>query len=141
MIKYVTKFDIKHKNYKPIICTSNGIGNNYKASPSEKIEDKYRTEKGYKLTQPIYYRNKIYTECEREDLWIKKLDENIRYIGSNKIRGDEVESILQLLRQERELNKADGYGGDGEDYNEKDYENQLRDIIRKKRFLKMENNI
>ena len=86
MIKYVTKFDEKHKNYKPIICTSNGIGNNYKASPSEIAEDKYRTEKGYKLTQPIYYRNKIYTESEREELWIKKLDENIRYIGSNKVK-------------------------------------------------------
>ena len=141
MIKYVTKFDNKHKNYKPIICTSNGIGNNYKVSPSEKNEDKYRTEKGYKLTMPIYYRNKIYTEDEREELWIKKLDENIRYIGSNKVKGEDVETILQLLRQERAINKADGYGGEEENYNEKDYENQLRDIIRKKRFTEMENNI
>ena len=137
MIKYVTKFDIKHKNYKPIICTSNGIGSNYKVSPSEKNEDKYRTEKGYKLTMPIYYRNKIYTEDEREELWIKKINENIRYIGSSKVKGDEVESILQLLRQERELNKIDGYGGEEEKYNEKDYENHLRDIIRKKRFSEM----
>ena len=141
MIKYVTKFDEKHKNYKPIICCSNGIGSNYKVSPSEKNEDKYRTEKGYKLTMPIYYRNKIYTESEREELWIKKLDENIRYIGKNKVKGDETEKILQLLIQERELNKKDGYGGDEDTWQKKEYENQLRELIRKKRFGKMENNI
>ena len=141
MIKYVTKFDEKHKNYKPIICCSNGIGNKYQATPSEMAKDKYRTTQGQWLTMPIYYRNKIYTESEREELWIKKLDENIRYIGTNKVKGEDVEKILQLLKQEREINKLDGYGGDEEDYNEKDYENQLRDIIRKKRFAKMENNI
>ena len=108
MIKYVTKFDEKHKNYKPIICTSNGIGNNYKASLSEKSRDKYRTEKGYELTMPIYYRNKIYTESEREELWVRKLDENIRYIGRNKVNGDDVELILKLLQQERDINKKDG---------------------------------
>ena len=90
---------------------------------------------------PIYYRNKIYTKNEREKLWIKKLNENIRYIGNSKVKGDEVESILQLLRQERELNKIDGYGGEEEKYNEKDYENHLRDIIRKKRFAEIKNNI
>ena len=136
MIKYVTKFDEKHKNYKPIICTSNGIGNNYKASLSEKSRDKYRTEKGYELTMPIYYRNKIYTESEREELWVRKLDENIRYIGRNKVNGDDVELILKILQQERDVNKKDGYGGEEseEKWNEKDYENQLREIIRKKRF-------
>ena len=133
MIKYVTKFDNKHKNYKPIICTSNGIGNNYKVSPSEKNEDKYRTEKGYKLTMPIYYRNKIYTEDEREELWIKKLDENIRYIGSNKVKGEDVETILQLLRQERAINKADGYGGDEDTWQKKEYEITLRKLIHEKR--------
>ena len=82
MIKYVTKFDIKHKNYKPIICTSNGIGKKYTATPGETEEDKYRTEQGKWLTMPIYYRNKLYKESEREELWIKKLDENVRYIGN-----------------------------------------------------------
>ena len=68
IIKYVTKFDEKHPNYKPIICCSNGIGNNYIANPSEKMQDKYRTNTGKWLTMPIYYRNKIYTESERERL-------------------------------------------------------------------------
>ena len=134
MRKYVTKFDEKHKNYKPIICCSNGIGNKYIATPSEIANDKYRTEQGQWLTMPIYYRNKIYTENERENLWIKKLDENVRYIGKNKVKGDETEKILQLLIQERELNKKDGYGGDEDTWQKKEYENQLRDIIRNKRL-------
>ena len=60
IIKYVTKYDEKHPNYKPIVLTSNGIGNNYKATPSEVNKDKYRTPQGKWLTMPIYYRNKTY---------------------------------------------------------------------------------
>ena len=134
IMKYLTKYDTNHPNYKAIIMTSNGIGGNYKASLSEKMKDKYKTNQGYELTLPIYYRNKIYTESEREELWIKKLNENIRYIGRNKVDGNDVETILQLLRQEREINKKDGYGGEEseEKWNERDYENQLREIIIKK---------
>ena len=85
IIKYVTKYDEKHPNFKPIICCSNGIGNKYIATPGEVAKDKYRTEQGQWLTMPIYYRNKLYKESEREELWIKKLDENVRYIGKNEI--------------------------------------------------------
>ena len=34
---------------------------------------------------PIYYRNKIYSEEEREKLWIQKLNSNTRYILGEKI--------------------------------------------------------
>ena len=141
IIKYVTKYDEKHPNFKPIICCSNGIGSKYKATPSEMAKDKYRTTQGQWLTMPIYYRNKIYKESEREELWIKKLDENIRYIGRNKVKGDDIEAIMNILQQERINNKKDGYGGDEESKSKADYENQLRELIRKKRFAKMENNI
>ena len=34
----------------------------------------YRLRNGTKLNLPIYYRNKIYTEEEREKLFIQKID-------------------------------------------------------------------
>ena len=88
---------------------------------------------------PIYYRNKIYTENERENLWIKKLDENVRYIGTNKVKGEDTEIILQLLRQEREINKRDGYGGDEDTWQKKEYEITLRKLIHEKRKKDFEN--
>ena len=93
VIKYVTKIDEKHKEYKSIILTSAGIGKGYiKRFDAEqnkyvkgKTKEYYKTKQGIKLGLPIYYRNKIYSEEEREMLWIEKLDSKIRYINGVKV--------------------------------------------------------
>ena len=74
------------------IFASKGLGKNY-INTSNKRENEYRknnTNETYRLNNgaktalPIYYRNKIYNEEEREYLWIEKLDKNVRYIGKSK---------------------------------------------------------
>ena len=40
----------------------------------------YRCKNGAKINLPIYYRNKIYTEEERELLWIQKLNKGEVYV-------------------------------------------------------------
>ena len=47
-------------------------------------DETYRTRKGLKLALPIYYRNKIYAEEEKEKLWIEKLDKKERWIDGEK---------------------------------------------------------
>jgi len=91
--KYVTKVDVKHPNYSPIILCSKGIGNNYTNTYNYKknkyngkdTKETYTTRSGTQLPLPIYYRNKIYTEEEREQLWLQKLDQKIRWVNGIKI--------------------------------------------------------
>ena len=106
IIKYCTKIDEKHKTYKPKILCTKGIGRKYKNSynakklnkfKEEKTKTIYKTETGSEIGLPIYWRNHIYTEEEREKLWIHKLNENIRYIGGEKIAADNEKGILFLF--------------------------------------------
>ena len=102
-MKYIGKQDEKHKTYKPIILASAGIGRGYekrKDSENNKYKkngetnETYKTRKGTKLALPIYYRNKIYTEEEREKLWIEKLDKQERYVlGSYRNRRNKIWNI------------------------------------------------
>lgn len=91
--KYVTKQDEKHKWFSGKILASSGIGNNYTNKPQSKnnkfngneTKEIYITRQGKKTALPMYYRNKLYSEEERELLWINKLNENIRYVCGEKI--------------------------------------------------------
>ena len=56
--------------------------NKYKG---KETRETYTTRAGYKIALPIYYRNKIYKEREREMLWIMKLNEKVRYVDKIKI--------------------------------------------------------
>ena len=87
--KYVTKLDKDHTNYNSIILTSAGIGSNYTKTlnaelnkfKGEETKETHTTRQGIQLGLPIYYRNKIYTEEQREKLWINKLNKQIRHIS------------------------------------------------------------
>lgn len=91
--KYVSKQDQKHKGYKPIVLTSPGIGAAYvkqndwhklKYNDKKTIET-YRTKTGYTIALPIYYRNKRYSEQEREQLWLQRLDKQERWVLGERI--------------------------------------------------------
>ena len=60
----------------------------------------------------MYYRNKIYTEEEREKLWLEKLDKEERWVCGEKvsIKGNEYEEYNKLRDWYREKSKRLGYG-------------------------------
>lgn len=143
IIKYITKIDIKHKGYKPIILCSPGIGDEYTKTiksrdneyKEEKTRETYKTNTGHKIALPIYYRNKIYTEEQREKLWIKKLDEQVRYINGIKYdisKGEE--EYNRALAYAQEENRLLGYGDNVINWEERNYEKQRRKYILKKRL-------
>nr|QJB19280.1 MAG: replication initiator protein [Microvirus sp.] len=139
IVKYIYKQDTKHKHYKSKILVSNGIGksyieskeaerNKYKAN-GETIET-YKTRTGHEIAMPIYWRNKIYNEEEREKLWIEKLDTNERYIGGEKINiKNNEDEYYNLLKWYKAKSERLGYGKDVTDWNEKKYEEQRRDLL------------
>lgn len=139
IIKYIHKSDELHKYYKPIILTSAGIGNKYTERPDSKTNkykknktnDKYTTRNGLKLPLPTYYRNKIYNDDEREELWLELLDKNVRYVNGIKIDISKNEDdYYRVLERQRALNKELGYGDDEENWEKKLYENNRRNLKR-----------
>lgn len=143
IIKYVTKIDITHKGYTPQIFCSKGIGANYINSNKlhfhryndDETKQYYRTNEGYKLSLPIYYRNKVYNDEEKEKLWISLLDKNVRYVLGLKIdiSTNENEYYAKLQHAQR-LNKMAGFGDDSKDWKEKDYKN-VRKMLKKSKFI------
>lgn len=143
--KYVTKIDKDHQGYKAIILTSPGIGNNYtknkhgdwkknKFKESE-TDDTYRTREGYKLALPIYYRNKIYTEEEREALWLHKLDKEERYINGIKIKiNNNEKAYIEALKYAQQQNIELGYGSDKQNWKQEEYEYNRRLMLQAKRI-------
>lgn len=148
IIKYVHKQDQDHKEYKPKILTSAGIGKGYTnradAKNNEykekgKTKEYYRTRTGHKIAMPTYWRNKIYTEEEREKLWIEKLDKQERWINGLRIDISEgEEKYNEVVKEARKLNKELGYLTGDIDWNRKKYEEQRRWLLTQERIQRAE---
>lgn len=138
--KYVTKVDGKHKEYKSVILTSAGIGRNYIDRTDSKLnrykdkdtKESYTNRNGTEQALPIYYRNKIYNEEEREKLWVEKLDKEERWVCGERVdvsTNKGWEEYYKLVEYYREKNRRLGYGDDEKNWERKKYENDKRKMI------------
>ena len=149
-VKYFTKMDEAHKEYKPKILTSPGIGANYlnrtdainnKYNENGETRETYKTDSGQKINLPIYWRNKIYSDEEKENLWIKKLDKQERYVDGIKVdTSNGLDTYYEMLNIAREKNIRLGYGDNINDWDRKEYERKIRNLKLKKRFEKFGKN-
>ena len=82
------KIDEKHPKFRGKVLCSAGIGAGYLKREDAKrhvyipgeTNESYRMRNGGKLNLPIYYRNKLFTEEERENYsWIKSKKELYTY--------------------------------------------------------------
>lgn len=146
IVKYVNKVDEKHKEYNSKIFTSKGIGANYlRRRDSERNKYKkgktietYKTREGLELALPIYYRNKIYSDDEKEKLWLEKLDKEERWVCGVRVdiaNGDE--EYYKLLDYKRKMNKRLGYGDDKINWELKRYEAERRWLKKQERLAKL----
>ena len=134
-VKYFHKIDLKHKEYLPKIFCSPGIGSNYFDRIDSKMNefkedntrDYYKSRQGYIMSLPIYFRNKLYNDDEKEYLWMRRLDEQIRYVDGIKIDvSDSLYDYYKCLEEARRINKMLGFGDDSKDWKKIQYENSLR---------------
>lgn len=122
LIKYVTKTDNDHKGFKGKILPSPGIGKNYLSKwdaknnkyAGEKTKEWIKLPNGAKTAMPTYYRNKIYTEEEREKLWIEKLEKGITYVMGQKIRNANTKEgekeYWEAIKHARKISIELGFG-------------------------------
>lgn len=145
IVKYLTKIDTKHKGYIPQIFCSAGLGKNYIDNFSrykhkfigKDTRDYYTLPNGQKMSLPIYYRNKVFTEDEREKLWIQRIEEDTRYVQGVKI--DKVlntqegyEHYEKVLKKAQEQNIELGYGDTSKEWKKRDYNITLRMLKKSK---------
>lgn len=149
IVKYVNKIDTDHKNFNGQILCSAGIGKKYLDRIDSKIntfdmentKEYYRTRSGHKINLPIYYRNKIYTDEEKEFLWLNKLDKNIRYICGEKIDvSNGEEEYFKTLEYYQSKNKRLGYGDDSEEWKKQDYNVTLNMLKKAKKLSEYKKN-
>nr|QJB21221.1 MAG: replication initiator protein [Microvirus sp.] len=146
VVKYITKIDKDHKGFKGEILCSPGIGKAYIGTTTEnqykgtRTKEYYRLQNGQKISLPIYYRNKIYTEEQREKLWINKLNEKAIWVGKRKIdvsTVEEMENYLTILKEEQEKNIRCGFGSDENEWKKRDYNVTLRKINKEIKLEKL----
>ena len=106
--KYLTKDDPDNKDFTGKILASPGLGKKYvergkeinKFKYKQTIEN-YRFRNGAVAPMPKYYKNKLYTENERELLWIYKQEEGYAFVMGEKIptKTDEDLKDLENIKQ------------------------------------------
>lgn len=144
-INYITNYSLKINKefaiYKPTVLCSKGIGENYITTEVKKMKqfngkytpDYYTLNDGRKVAMPKYYRNKLYTEQEREQLFIYKLEEEYTYVSGVKVLKTDTEKINKIRRREREQQEQWGISFDKSAKYEKINTNQVFEIDDSKR--------
>lgn len=147
IVKYIFKLDPKHKGYIPKILCSPGIGAAYcqtkdfelRKYNGDQTNDTLRLPSGQTVNMPIYYRNKLYNEWEKMDLWWQKIQKKTRYVNGIKIKIDTEEGIQyykSVLTKAQEENKLLGYGDSSEEWAKCSYNTRLKTINIKKNLEK-----
>ena len=107
MTKYMLKVDVKHKTFKQIVLASKGIGSGYldrldylwQKQNYEKIEvATYTFRNGTKMAMPKYYKNKLFTDKEREKMWINNLNRGLLWIYGEKVKANDWRTIDNLRK-------------------------------------------
>lgn len=105
MTKYMLKVDVKHPTFKQIVLASPGIGAGYmdrldylwQKQNYKKIEvATYTFRNGTKMAMPKYYKNKIFTDKEREKMWINNLNRGLLWIFGEKVKANDWKTIDNL---------------------------------------------
>lgn len=133
--KYILKIDEKHKDFTGKKFISPGIGKGWVTKASKHYykesgtQDYTTLENGAKVQMPIYYRNKIYTEDEREKLWIEKTEKNKRYINGVEYdmkKPDERAKFFGAQKRAQARNQELGYGGLKKEWTQIAYSKELK---------------
>lgn len=152
LVKYITKSDPKHKSYTPKLFVSPGIGKNYiysynynknkfKGVNGVDTKEYYIAENGSKLPLPIYYRNYLYSEEEREQLWINLLNKEERYVMGEKIDISKNEELYySTLEYYRTINSESGYWTNKNNADEEAYIFLKKQLRKKTKLMKQKLN-
>lgn len=137
--KYMHKMDQLHKHYIPKMLTSAGIGkayiNSHNASRNKYNGEKtiltYKSNTGHEISLPKYYKDKLYTEEEKEKLWIIQMNKGEKYICGVKTKTEE--EYQEAKKHYHDKNIQLGYTNNKKNWEKINEEQERRIKIQKKR--------
>lgn len=111
IVKYLTKTDIDNPEFDGIVLASPGLGKGFLNSwdalkikyipktETRRTTETYRLNNGQEIPLPKYYKYKLFTDKERELLWIEKIEEGYSYVMGEKFstKTDEEEKAYQKV--------------------------------------------
>lgn len=103
-VKYVSKIDEKHPEYISKVFASPGLGSIWiKTIDAQNnrfnginTKEYFRLPNGQKINLPQYFKRKLYTDEQREDLWINKMNKGIQYVCGEQIDVSTTEGLIKL---------------------------------------------
>lgn len=129
--KYMTKMDVKHRWFTGRVFTSAGIGREYidkkrirNRYRGKDTKDTYMCENGQEIAMPTYYKNKLYTEEEREMIWGFKQEDPMEWISGTRIYKKDEKLKKELIEYNRKIQKETHFDNPRE-WKEKSKENKL----------------
>ena len=136
------KYIQETKEYEPIYRQTNS-GNNkqlrdweFNKYNGKNTREYYVFKNGTRAMMPRYYRDKIYSDEEKELLWLQKLDKGETWVMGEKckIDSDEYKNLLSYYREQAKQIHGDNIGL----WKEKQYWRRLekqRNIYRKRKHM------
>lgn len=111
--KYMTKKDEDNPDYIGIVLCSKGLGANYAKRMAykhewnkEKTIITYRAGNGADMPLPRYYKTQLYTEDQRQLLWLYTEDKGVKWVkgfevqGANGVNRDYYEALVKQKNEE-----------------------------------------
>jgi len=114
MTKYMLKVDIKHPEFIQTVLASPGIGSGYfkrldwlwQKQNYNKLEiPTYTFRNGTRMAMPKYYKDKIFSEKERNKMWVNNLNRGILWIYGEKVKADDWYTINNLRKYWQDFGK------------------------------------
>ena len=107
------KDDLNNREFTGKVLTSAGMGKQYfergdwkfNKYNGENTREYYVFKNGTRAMMPRYYKDKIYSEEEKELLWLQKLDKGDTWVMGEKckIDSDEYKNLLSYYREQATL--------------------------------------
>lgn len=148
IVKYLTKHDKDHPDFKGKMLVSPGLGKHYLDSKMVREIHRYRDENtnrsytlpnGTKIALPRYYTNKLYTDRERQKLMIINKNKGFEYVRGEKLENKTEEQRIIIRQKIAEYRAWDimAHGDNPELWARQKFEKRTgEDYYRKKRKLK-----
>lgn len=137
-VMYITKYMLKQnehdRNFIGKVLCSKGIGSGYFRRADAKnnaykengrTSETYRLRNGARIALPEYFRRKLYSDDERDKLWIEKQEKGYRYIMGEKVFVDNENTYNNLLEFYQRMGR-DLYGDDPEEWDAARQRERLR---------------